>query len=173
MSNKRCFSCGGPLREVREGLYRCYICGQLNEDRGLGQVVPRKMEVYPRIEQVREAAKEGVYEMVSAVPSETGLSTDEATFVRRVAEALTPLKGYENDRGFVTRALKVRNQFKQELTDVLEGKRELLDWYDKTRTALGKHHTEMDKILYDALEGLRDPETVELRKAFEQRMQAK
>ena len=164
-----CFSCGGPLRVVREGLYRCLYCGQLNEERG-GQILPRKMEVFPRIEKVREAAKEGVYEMVSSVPSESGIPRDMAIFIRRVAEVLTPLKGYEEDRGFVTRALRVRGQFRQELTSVFEGKRPFLAWYDATRTSLGKRSDEMDEIIYNALEGLSDPEAVDMRMEFEQKL---
>jgi hypothetical protein len=166
---EKCFSCGGPLRTVREGLYRCLYCGQLNEERE-GQILPRKMEVFPRIEKVREAAKEGVYEMVSSVPSESGIPRDMAIFIRRVAEALTPLKGYEADRGFVTRALRVRSQFRQELTSVFEGKMKLQDWYDKTRTSLGKRIDEMDEIIYNALEGLSDPEAIEMRMDFEQKL---
>lgn len=164
-----CFTCGGPLRVIREGLYRCLYCGQLNEERE-GQVLPRRMEVYPRIQQVREAAKEGVYEGVSSVPSESGIPRDLAIFIRRVAETLTPLKGYEGDRGFVVRALRVRSQFRQELTNVFEGKTKLQDWYDKTRTSLGKRVDEMDEIIYNALEGLSDPEAVDMRAAFEQKL---
>ncbi len=164
-----CFACGGPLRTVREGLYRCLFCGQLNEERG-GQVLPRKMEVFPRIEKVREAAKEGVYEMVSSVPSASGIPRDLAIFIRRVAETLTPIKGYEGDRGFVTRALRVRSQFRQELTGVFEGKMKLQEWYDKTRTSLGKRSDEMDEVIYNALDGLSDPEAIDMRMAFEEKM---
>ena len=166
---EKCFACGGPLRTVREGLYRCLFCGQLNEERG-GLVLPRRMEVFPRIEQVREAAKEGVYEMVSSVPSESGIPRDMAIFIRRLAEALTPIKGYEEDRGFVSRVLRVRGQFRRELTGVFEGKMKLQDWYDKTRASLGKRGDEMDEIIYNALEGLSDPEAIDMRMAFEEKM---
>ena len=164
-----CFSCGGPLRQIGPGLYRCYICRQLNEVRE-GVMLPRAMEVYPRIEQVREAAVEGVYEMVAAAPSESGLHPDMVKFVRRLSEILTPLKGYEDDRGFVTRALKVRSQFKQELTDVFMGKRKLQEWYDSTRTSLGMRDDQMDKVIYDALEGLSSPEAIEMRMSFEDKL---
>lgn len=164
-----CFSCGGPLRLIGPGLYRCRVCRQLNEERG-GQLLPRRMEVYPRIEQVREAAVEGQYEMVAAVPSESGLHPDMIKFVRKVSEILTPLKGYEDDRGFVARALKVRNQFKQELTDVFEGRKKFQEWYDSTRTSLGMRDDQMDRVIYDALEGLRSPEAVEMRMMFEDKI---
>jgi len=164
-----CFACGGPLRTVREGLYRCLFCDQLNEERD-NQVLPRKMEVFPRIEKVREAAKEGVYEMASSVPSESGIPRDMSIFIRRLAEALTPIKGYEEDRGFVSRVLRVRSQFRQELTGVFEGKRPFLAWYDKTRASVGKRGDEMDEIIYNALEGLSDPEAIDMRMAFEEKM---
>ncbi len=164
-----CFSCGGPLRQVGENLYRCYLCRQLNEERK-GTILPPVMKVYPRIEQVREAAIEGRYEMVAAAPSEKGLEPDMATFVRRISEILTPLKGYEDDRGFVSRALKVRNQFKQELTDVFMGKGKLMEWYDATRTSLGMRDDQMDKVIYDALEGLSSPEAIEMRMSFEDKL---
>jgi len=128
------------------------------------------MEVYPRIEQVREAAVEGVYEMTAAVPSESGLHPDMVKFVRKVSEILTPLKGYEDDRGFVTRALKVRTQFKRELTEVFEGKRKFQEWYDGTRTGLGMREDQMDRVMYDALEGLSSPEAIEMRMSYEDKI---
>ncbi len=165
----KCFSCGGPLRVIGPDLYRCYICRQLNEVRE-GVLLPPVMKVYPRIEQVREAAIEGRYEMVAAAPSEKGLEPDMAAFVRRISEILTPLKGYEDDRGFVSRALKVRNQFKQELTAIFMGKGKLMEWYDRTRTSLGMRDDQMDKVIYDALEGLSSPEAIEMRMSFEDKL---
>jgi len=167
----RCFSCGSTyLLEVETGLYKCQMCGQLNEERRSGQVLPRRMEVYPRIEQVREAAKEGVYEMVQSVPSESGVSSEMRLFINRVSEALTPLKGYEGDRGFVVRALSVRSKFKKELIAVLEGKRKFQEWYDVTRTSLGMREDQMDEIIYSALEGLTEPDAVNMRNNFEHKL---
>jgi len=165
----QCFACGGPLRLVREGLYRCYMCGQLNEDRG-GQLLPPTMKVYPSVEKIREAAVEGARELTTVVPSDTGLPPDMMIFIRRVAETLTPLKGYEKDRGFVGRALKVRQQFRQELTEVFEGKRKLQEWYDSTRTSLGKSDRDMDEIIYNALDGLSNPDAIDMRNMFEQKL---
>ena len=164
-----CFACDGRLRQIGENLYRCYICGQLNEERE-ETILPPVMKVYPRIEQVREAAIEGRYEMIAAAPSEKGLEPDMVTFVRRISEILTPLKGYEDDRGFVSRALKVRNQFKRELTDVFMGKGKLMEWYDTTRTSLGMRDDQMDRVMYDALEGLTHPEAIEMRMSFEDKL---
>ena len=165
----RCFACGGPLRLVREDLYRCYICGQLNEDRG-GQLLPPTMKVYPSVEGVREAAAEGARELATVTPSDAGLPPDMMIFIRRVAETLTPLKGYEKDRAFVGRALKVRQKFRQELTEVFEGKRKLQEWYDSTRTSLGKSDREMDEIIYNALDGLSNPDAIDMRNMFEQKL---
>ena len=154
---------------MREGLYRCYICGQLNEDRG-GQLLPPTMKVYPSVEKVREAAAEGARELAAVVPSDAGLPPDMMVFIRRVAETLTPLKGYEDDRGFVVRALKVRQQFRHDLTEVFEGKRKFQEWYDSTRTSLGKSDRELDEIIYNALEGLSNPEAIDMRMAFEEKL---
>lgn len=165
----RCFACGGPLRLVREGLYRCYVCGQLNQDRG-GRVLPPTMKVYPSVEGIREAAVEGAKEISAVVPADAGLSPDMSLFVRRVAEALTPIKGYEGDRGFVTRALRVRQQFRNDLTDMLNGKRTFQEWYDSTRSGLGKSERDMDEIIYNALEGLSEPEAIDMRNMFEHKL---
>ena len=166
----RCFSCGSDyLLEVELGLYRCQICGQLNEERIPGRVLPRRMEVYPRIEQVREAATEGLYEMTKSAPSEGGLHPEMVTFMNRVAESLIPTEGYK--REIKVKLLKTQNDIKKDLTNVFEGKKKFEDWYDKTRTNLGRNSREMDEIIYVSLEGLRNPEAVDLRNAFEQKLQ--
>ena len=164
----QCFSCGGPLRTVREGLYRCLYCGQLNEERE-GQILPRKMEVFPRIEKVREAAAEGVYEMASSVPSKQGLSSDMVTFINRIIEGIAPLKGL--DREATTRALKVRGEFNRELTRILEGEGDFDEWYTRTASDLGINDRIMTKILFDALEGLKSPEAKNLREVYGKIMQ--
>jgi hypothetical protein len=164
----KCFSCGGPLRTVREGLYRCLYCGQLNEERD-GQVLPRRMEVFPRIEQVREAVREGVHEMAASAPSEGGLHTDMIMFMNRVVEKLIPIEGYNSD--IKVKLLKTRSDIKKDLVNVFEGKMKFEDWYHKMKTNLGKGSTELDEIIYSSLEGLRHPEAIELRNAFEQKLQ--
>jgi hypothetical protein len=167
-----CFSCGSSyLLEVEPGIYRCQICGQLNEVRPSGQILPRRMEVYPRIEYVREAAKEGLYEMTQAVPSESGIPTDMRIYINRVAEALTPLKGHEEDRAFVARALKVRSQFRRELTEIFEGKGDFDKWYNETASNLGIQDKVMAKMMFDSLEGLKSPEAKQLRDMYGQIMQ--
>ena len=163
-----CFNCGGPLRMIRPNLYKCYICGQLNDVRS-GVLLPRVMKVYPRIEQVREAAVEGRYEMVAAVPSESGLAPDMVTFVRRIVETLAPIKEGD-EREIINRVLKVRSQFKRELVDVFEGKKKFQEWYDGVRTSLGMRDDQMDRVIYDALEGLSSPEAVEMRMSFEDKI---
>ena len=168
----KCFVCGGPLRVIREGLFRCYICGQLQELRGL-RVVPVRMRVYPSIDEVRASAIESNREQAVEAHSDEGLSRDMVAFINRVAEALTPIAGYEGDRAFVSRALKVRNQFKRELVEVFEGKRKFQDWYNSTRTGLGKNEREMDEIIYEALSGLSDPDAVSMREAFEEKLRGR
>lgn len=51
----------------------------MNEERG-GQVFPRKMEIYPRIEQVRKAALEEIYE-AATTPAEKEEVPVDAEFV--------------------------------------------------------------------------------------------
>jgi len=132
-------------------------------------MLPRVMEVYPRIEQVREAAVEGRYEMVAAVPSESGLAPDMVTFVRRIVETLAPIKEGD-ERKIINRVLNVRNQFRRELTDVFEGKKKFQEWYDGMRTSLGMRDDQMDRVIYDALEDLSSPEAVEMRTMFEDKL---
>lgn len=50
------------MRQVGPRLYRCYICEQLNEERAPGVILPLRLKVYPRVEQVRKAALEETYE---------------------------------------------------------------------------------------------------------------
>lgn len=163
-----CFSCGGPLRDIGPGLYRCRICRQLNEVRG-GVLLPRVMEVYPHVDYVREAAIEGVYEMTAAVPSESGLDPDMVVFIRRLNEVLIPLEG--EDRESRARGLKVRNQLKRELTDVFEDRAEWNDWFDRWRQNLNIHSKVFAKVIFDALEGLKSPEAQQMREGFGQALQ--
>ena len=164
----RCFACGGPLRLVREDLYRCYICGQLNEERG-GQLLPPTMKVYPSVESVREAAIEGLKETTMSAPSEGGLHSDMIMFINRVSEKLIPTEGYRSD--IKVKLLKSQGDIKRDLIKVFEEKMKFDDWYGKMRTNLGKNSLEMDEMIYAALEGLRHPEAIELRNMFEQKLQ--
>lgn len=150
---------------VREGLWKCYLCGQYMEERNK-VLVPKRMEVYPRLDRVKEAAVEGSYEL--SVPSKTILSSDMVTFIRRISEALTPLKGYENNREVVARALKVRSDIKADLTEVFEGGKQFDDWFTETRQNLNLHPIELSQIIYDCLKGLNSEEAKQLRGAYEQ-----
>lgn len=132
-------------------------------------MLPRAMEVYPRIEQVREAAVEGVYEMVQAVPSESGLSPDMVTFIIRLNDALIPLEG--EDRESRARGLKVREQLRRELTDVFEDRAEWNDWFDRWRQNLNLHSKVFAKVVFDALEGLKSPEAQQMREGYGQALQ--
>lgn len=128
-------------------------------------LVPKRMEVYPRSALVREAAVEGSYEM--SIVSESGLSSDMATFIRRVAEALVPIDVYD-DRAARARALKVRQDVRMELTDVFDGKVKFDDWFNRTRQNLNLHALELSQILYDSLEGLKSDEAQQLREHYGQ-----
>ena len=151
---------------VREALWKCYICGQYIEERKTNVLTPKKLRVYPRSALVREAAVESTYE--ASVPSTMPLSSDMVTFIRRISEALTPIKGYEGNREVVARALSVRNQIKSDLTKVFGGEREFDDWFTKTRQDLNLHPMELSQIIYDCLKGLNSEEAKQLRGEYEQ-----
>lgn len=163
----RCWFCGGLTHWIGGNLYKCYTCEQLTEDRKDGTFVAPQLKVFPRIERVRAAATEGMREVTMAVPSEQGLDREMVTFISRVASALTSTKGYEDDPEVLSRIMTVRQQYRQALTEVFEGKTEFQAWYDKTKTATGMHPTDFNRMLYDALEGLTSEEAIEMRKGYE------
>jgi len=113
---------------------------------------------------------EDLEEEESSTPSITGsgsrreLSGDMLTFVYRVAERLTPIDGLNEDAR--RRALRIREQFRRELTNVFIGKEDFNDWFSRTKTQLGLHLMTITKILYECLEGLRSQEAVELRAEY-------
>jgi hypothetical protein len=99
-------------------------------------------------------------------PEETEeLSRGVFTFIYRVAERLTPLDGLSQEAR--SRALKVRAQFQRELTDVFLGKADFNQWFNKIKTQHGLRAIELIQILYDATEGLTDPEARKLRAEYE------
>jgi len=93
------------------------------------------------------------------------LHPDMLTFVYRVAERLTPLDGL--DATGRSRALKVREEFRRELTEVFQGREDYNAWFDRTRTQLGLHLIQFVRILYECLEGLRSEGARSLRREYE------
>lgn len=96
--------------------------------------------------------------------TERELSPDMFIFVYRVAERLTPLQGLDEDSR--RRALKIREQFRRELTSVFVGNEDFNDWFSRTKTQLGLHLITFTKILYECLEGLKSQDARELRDEY-------
>lgn len=105
-------------------------------------------------------------EMESEMSETNGLSSDMLTFISRVAERLAPTKGLNPEAK--ARCLKVQEQFRRELVEVFQGKRNFSEWYDQKKTDLGLHHYTFMKILYESLEGLKSPKAQELREQYAQ-----
>ena len=165
---------GYPVNEIGENLYKCIFC-DMRLTMKEGALVPYRNVAYPYDRVVRDRLKVGdrvpeavaqETEPVPDVPFGDGLDQEMTVFVRRAAEALTPVEGYEDDEAFKQRAFKVRETFIQELTDCLTGKRDFDEWFDATKTSLGKHPTEMARIMYNALEGLSSPEAIQFQAGF-------
>lgn len=165
---------GYRVHEIGDNLFKCFLCDMRLTDKK-GVLVPYKNVIYPYDGVVRDRLKVGDRvpepvvqepEPVPDVPFGDGLDPDMSVFVRKVAEALTPVEGYEDDEAFKQRAFKVRETFIQELTDCFTGKEDFNKWFDTTKTNLGKHPTEMARIMYNALEGLRSPEAIQFQAGF-------
>jgi hypothetical protein len=97
---------------------------------------------------------------------EEGLSVDILTFIRRLTERLTPAVGYSPE--VTAQILETRAEYRKQLEDVFEGKRDFNDWFNKTKTRTGLHKTELMTHIYESLEGLTDPDAVALREGYEQ-----
>lgn len=97
------------------------------------------------------------------------LSNDMLTFTYRLAERLTPLDGAGPDGR--ARALKVRQEYRNELRNVFLGKENFDDWFSRTKTARGFHYVIFMRMIYECLEGLRSIEASDLRTAYGQTLQ--
>jgi hypothetical protein len=94
------------------------------------------------------------------------LSPDMFTFTYRVAERLTSLDGLPEDAR--SRALKVREQIRQDLRDVFLGKESFDVWFNRTKTQHGLHTMTFVRILYDSLDGLKSEDARGLRAEYGQ-----
>ncbi len=169
-----CPNDGYRVIEIGEDLYRCLFCDMRLTRKG-DEFVPYRNVVYPYDKVVRDRLRVGDSAPVPVVqeaepepdvPFGDGLDKDMTVFVRRVAETLTPVDGYEDDEAFRQRAFKVRETFIQELTDCFTGKEDFDKWFDATKTSLGMHPTEMARVMYNALEGLSSPEAMQFQAGF-------
>jgi len=150
MKREVCEVCGAPLISVVEGeLMRCPVDGLYHHERPKRTIA--SLKALPKAEVTTE--------------SSFGLSEDQLVFIDRVSQKLTPLQGLNPTAR--ARALKIREQFRKELTNVFLGKQEFTKWYDQTRTKLGLHNTTFMQLLYECLEGLKSTECQNLRQEYE------
>lgn len=150
-----CKKCGTPLIAiVPSELYRCPIDGLYHHIRPRRNITSLKS--LPKAEVTTE--------------SSFGLSEDQLIFINRVSQRLTPLQGLNPTAR--ARALKIREQFRKELTNVFLGKQDFNKWYDQTRSKLGLHNTTFMQLLYESLEGLKSPECQNLRQEYENVLRA-
>ena len=175
---KSCFNCGGPLRPTYGGKFVCRFCGQVQEPRKSGLIVPMKLRVFSHqagvntYAQVQDWMPGGRVQQVPQgqvgpePPEEEGIGPDIHVFIRRLTESLTPAVGYSPE--ITQDILATRAEYRKGLYDVFEGDKEWLDWFDRTKTRTGLHRTELMQKIVDALEGLSDPDAVALKEGYEQ-----
>jgi hypothetical protein len=84
-------------------------------------------------------------------------------FISRVAERLAPMPAATPLPGEMERILRIREEVKRELRDLMEGRIGLGDWFTRTRRNFNLRSYELGRIIYDALEGLRSREAREMR----------
>lgn len=149
-----CRNCGGIVLEVYEGLFKCKgLCGQYFRDDSVGPLP--KFEVLATLDRLK--AHEAGIEIMEG---EEGIGADKMIFADLVAKRLVSTEGLTDE--MLPQVKKVQDGFRRELIEVLQGRRALIDWFSKTKTNLGLHKTKVLTILYESLEGLKDPELVEL-----------
>lgn len=168
---------GYRVIEIGDNLYKCLFCDMRLTKKG-SELVPYRNVVYPYDRDVRDRLTvEGLGRprepepVDEGIPFGTEMSQDMVVWVRRIAEGLVPVEGLGYRRDIRSKLLNTQSQIRKGLTDVLEGDADFQKWYDKTKTNFAKHDKEMMRILYDAAEGLEDPEVVELRNAYAKALQ--
>jgi hypothetical protein len=99
----------------------------------------------------------------ASTSSETGFSSEILTFIERVADKLTNPKGLPLTPEQQARVDKVKEQIRKDLLDVLEGRKDLAEWFTTTRQNFNLKSYELAEIIYQSLEGLRSKEAQDLR----------
>ncbi len=120
----------------------------------------RKMNlVGPIMEEAEEITRQAVKR-----PPPPSLEPDMETFINRVAEkvasapesiTLTPAEQM--------RLNQARQEIKNSLRDVLNGKTPLNEWFTKTRQQFNLRSYELAQIMYESLDGLKSREAKDLR----------
>jgi len=143
-----CPTCGSPL--IREGnLFKCPICGLL--------YLPKQnkplLKNYAKLTIQTQPAK-----------TEEELTSDQIIFINRVAQALAPTIGLTGEA--YKRCRKIQEQYREELRQVFQGKKDFNEWFNQKRTERGLHLYTFTKMIHDCLDGLDSPEARSLREQY-------
>ena len=65
----------------------------------------------------------------------------------------------------------MRQEYRQALRDVFNGKGTFDKWFEKTRRTLGFHAVDLTRIIYDSLEGLASTEARQMRAQYGEALQ--
>jgi len=148
-----CPTCRTPLKRDTTGLLRCNICGFNYKP---GQLTPLLQGYTPK-RQIMAANRDDA-------------DVDQTTFINRVIDRIVPLHA-----DYTPEAKKklhvVREQYRQGLKDVFNGKGTFNKWFEKTRRTLGYHSVDLTRILYESLEGLTSTEARQMREQWGQALQ--
>ena len=159
-----CYRCGGRIRVVAGGLYKCQMCGAYNQIQGAFSM-PSTMRVFTSFDRVKAATIEGAYEQTKGQPSMGDVAPDMVEFISRLATTLSPIEGYTPD--IQGKQLELRKSYVKQLNDVFDGKMDFQAWFDKTKTKRSLARDDLIKMIYDALEGLQSEEAQGMRAQYE------
>ena len=159
-----CYRCGGRIRLVAGGLYKCQLCGVYNQIQGAFSM-PSTMRVFTSFDRVKAATIEGAYEQTKGQPSMGDVAPDMIEFISRLATRLSPIEGYLPN--IQAQQLELRKSYVKQLNDVFDGKMDFQAWFDKTKTKRSLARDDLVKMIYDALEGLQSEEAQSMRAQYE------
>jgi len=148
-----CSTCGSRLKRDDTGLLHCPVCGFNYKP---GQNRPLLQSYVPK-RQIIAANKDDA-------------DVDQTTFIDRVIDKIVPLHAdYTPD---IKKKLQlVRQQYRQGLKDVFNGKGTFDKWFEKTRRTLGFHSVDLTRIIYESLEGLLSTEARQMRAQYGEALQ--
>ena len=144
-----CNYCHVPLQKTNSEMQKCPICG-LNYPRG------------SRIGLADNYVKRNL--QLPTTEAEGELTPDQTIFINRLCDRLCRTDDLTGEP--LKRALKIKQQHKQELKTVFLGKKDFSKWFDETKTRNGLHLYTFNKMIHDCLEGLRSPEAQSLQAQY-------
>jgi hypothetical protein len=151
LEKPRCKVCGSPLITIVPGeLMRCPIDGLYHHIR------PK----LPTSSQLKKLPKTKV-EIVE-------LGGEQLTFIDRVVDKLTSSRTNPNWKA----PKSIRDKMRLDFTEVVLGKKNLAEWFSKTRQDFNLRDFELAQILYDSLEGLKSTDAQRLREEWLQFIQS-